>query len=247
MPITFTCTCGQTYRAKDEQAGRNAVCPVCGKPLIIPAPPAEDEDLPVFELVADDAAAGPAVVPNAPPESLPVAAAVPVAAPEDGQEFVLVPVEPVAARAGAGARKARTSLPRRLQRAREDVFTYPCPNPQCDAILETGLEDVGKEEKCPSCHRRFIVPKPEPPGRKALVTGLCVGGAALVALGVVLVAVFLGPRRDEAPASPSGGGTQAVPVAARTAKSSTASGPSVPKAGKPPAPTVSNPEPKSAP
>ncbi len=226
MPVSFTCTCGQNHQFGDELIGRKAVCRGCGSTFVIPPPPPGTSDLPVFELIPDGAGAPP------------------VGAPRGSHE-------PAAVRAEAGpapvaAKRRRALAARPFERPQENAFTYPCPNSECDAIMESTPEDIGKQEKCPSCRCRFIVPEPEPPSRKTLVTGLCVGGATLVAAGVVLAAVFLGPHRGEGPA-PSTGGTRAIPVAARTASSSTASDPRVPKATKPPAPTVANPPPKSAP
>ena len=37
MPIKVTCTCGSSFAAKDELAGRTVKCPKCSSPLTIPA------------------------------------------------------------------------------------------------------------------------------------------------------------------------------------------------------------------
>lgn len=42
MPIKVACTCGQTFKAKDELAGKRVRCPKCSQPLIIPAPELDD-------------------------------------------------------------------------------------------------------------------------------------------------------------------------------------------------------------
>jgi hypothetical protein len=36
MPISVTCQCGQSFRAKDDLAGKRVKCPKCGQPLTIP-------------------------------------------------------------------------------------------------------------------------------------------------------------------------------------------------------------------
>lgn len=36
MAIKVTCTCGQSFKAKDELAGKRARCPKCSQPLLIP-------------------------------------------------------------------------------------------------------------------------------------------------------------------------------------------------------------------
>lgn len=43
MAIKVTCTCGQSFKAKDELAGKRARCPKCSQPLVIPAPSVDDE------------------------------------------------------------------------------------------------------------------------------------------------------------------------------------------------------------
>ncbi|WP_435020736.1 hypothetical protein TA3x_001993 [Tundrisphaera sp. TA3] len=40
MPVTVSCTCGRTLKAKDEAAGKTAKCPSCGNPVTFP--PIED-------------------------------------------------------------------------------------------------------------------------------------------------------------------------------------------------------------
>lgn len=42
MPVTLTCTCGETYDLKDEFAGRTVTCPTCGTSQVAPAAPAID-------------------------------------------------------------------------------------------------------------------------------------------------------------------------------------------------------------
>lgn len=42
MPIKVTCTCGQSFKAKDELAGKRARCPKCSQPLLIPSPQADE-------------------------------------------------------------------------------------------------------------------------------------------------------------------------------------------------------------
>lgn len=47
MPIKVSCSCGQSFNAKDELAGKRVRCPKCKNPLQIPAaaaPPAADLD-----------------------------------------------------------------------------------------------------------------------------------------------------------------------------------------------------------
>src|SRR5579871_1628097 len=47
MTIPFACSCGKSFQAKDEFAGKRTKCPACGQVLVIPqpsqadAPPAE--------------------------------------------------------------------------------------------------------------------------------------------------------------------------------------------------------------
>ncbi len=36
MPIPVTCSCGRTMQVKDEMAGSEGVCPMCGKTISIP-------------------------------------------------------------------------------------------------------------------------------------------------------------------------------------------------------------------
>jgi hypothetical protein len=46
MAIEFACECGRQFRVREEQAGRRAKCPNCGRQLTVPglAPaPAEAE------------------------------------------------------------------------------------------------------------------------------------------------------------------------------------------------------------
>jgi len=155
---------------------------------------------------------------------------------DDLAEVVAVPDEPAAEPAAGETGGSFAPLP--FDPGGENAFTYPCPNPECDAILASDPEDIGKPERCPSCRRRFIVPKPEPPGRQDLITALCVGAAALVALGVVLAALFLGGGRGGDPAPPSGRGGQVAPIAEREAAPSAVSDPRAPKAGRPTVPTV---------
>ena len=38
MPISVTCSCGKTFAAPDNLAGKRVKCPQCGKPLDIPHP-----------------------------------------------------------------------------------------------------------------------------------------------------------------------------------------------------------------
>src|SRR4051794_3818491 len=38
VPILVTCMCGKQFQTKDENAGRRARCPDCGRELIIPGP-----------------------------------------------------------------------------------------------------------------------------------------------------------------------------------------------------------------
>ena len=49
MSILVTCQCGQEFQTKDENAGRRAKCPDCGRELIVPKPGAlpGDELIPV--------------------------------------------------------------------------------------------------------------------------------------------------------------------------------------------------------
>ncbi len=58
MPITVTCTCGATVRAKDEWAGRKARCPTCTKVLVVPDPnkarPKDEEILEVEAVEEED-------------------------------------------------------------------------------------------------------------------------------------------------------------------------------------------------
>src|SRR5262245_11525710 len=62
MPIQFTCTCGNTLQVDDEYAGRQAACPVCGTPNLIPVPEA------LVPIAAEAARAGvPSVPPPLPP------------------------------------------------------------------------------------------------------------------------------------------------------------------------------------
>src|SRR5262245_8353312 len=60
MPITLPCTCGKTFRIKDELSGKRVKCPACGGVLAVPAAPSAQE--PVLEPLDDEpeAAGGPA-------------------------------------------------------------------------------------------------------------------------------------------------------------------------------------------
>ena len=50
MSITFACTCGKSFRLKDEHAGRKAKCPQCGEDLTVPAAgPADTPAQPVAQ------------------------------------------------------------------------------------------------------------------------------------------------------------------------------------------------------
>lgn len=42
MPIKVSCTCGQTFKAKDHLAGKRVRCPKCSSPLVIPAPETDE-------------------------------------------------------------------------------------------------------------------------------------------------------------------------------------------------------------
>jgi|GEM_PF-617827 len=46
MPITVFCTCGQSFKAKEEHAGYRAKCLSCGSFVEIPKPPAKPPALP---------------------------------------------------------------------------------------------------------------------------------------------------------------------------------------------------------
>ena len=46
MPITFSCECGKKFQVKDEFAGKQTNCPVCGKTWMIPG---GDEELELEE------------------------------------------------------------------------------------------------------------------------------------------------------------------------------------------------------
>src|SRR5579883_3036676 len=39
MTIPFACSCGKSFQAKDEFAGKRTKCPACGQILVIPRPP----------------------------------------------------------------------------------------------------------------------------------------------------------------------------------------------------------------
>ena len=41
MAIHFACTCGKSYQARDEQAGKRTKCASCGHVLVIPHPTAD--------------------------------------------------------------------------------------------------------------------------------------------------------------------------------------------------------------
>ena len=45
MAILVTCSCGQQFQTKDENAGRRARCPDCGRELIVPKAGAEFDDI----------------------------------------------------------------------------------------------------------------------------------------------------------------------------------------------------------
>ena len=59
MPIPVQCECGQSFRAKDELAGRRVKCPKCGQALAIPDPAAEAGGLSLDDLLEMDGAAMP--------------------------------------------------------------------------------------------------------------------------------------------------------------------------------------------
>lgn len=43
MAIKVSCTCGQSFKAKDDLAGKRVRCPKCSQPLVIPLPEEPDE------------------------------------------------------------------------------------------------------------------------------------------------------------------------------------------------------------
>src|SRR2546428_11367635 len=69
MPIPVSCQCGQSFRAKDDLAGKRVKCPKCGQVLQIPgaAPSASAPGmLSIDDLMKMDAAAPAAVPQNVP-------------------------------------------------------------------------------------------------------------------------------------------------------------------------------------
>ncbi len=51
MPIQVTCECGQQFQTRDENAGRRAMCPDCGREMVVPRPGAVQDD--IFVLPAE--------------------------------------------------------------------------------------------------------------------------------------------------------------------------------------------------
>jgi hypothetical protein len=49
MPISVTCPCGKSMKAKDEWAGKRARCPACQRQLTVPDPSKGDEDEEIVE------------------------------------------------------------------------------------------------------------------------------------------------------------------------------------------------------
>jgi hypothetical protein len=45
MAIRFTCECGKEFRAKDEYAGRRAICPACQRQFVIQHPAVRQEEV----------------------------------------------------------------------------------------------------------------------------------------------------------------------------------------------------------
>src|SRR5262249_41928868 len=69
MSIEFRCPCGRLLRVADSLAGRQGICPVCGKLVDVPGAPAEPPDVdtaPVERGGPPPAAAPP---PRTPPQS----------------------------------------------------------------------------------------------------------------------------------------------------------------------------------
>ncbi len=60
MPISLTCSCGRSLKARDEFAGRKVRCPDCKNVLEVPDPnaPKDPEDEILNVLLADDSPAG---------------------------------------------------------------------------------------------------------------------------------------------------------------------------------------------
>lgn len=55
MPITFRCEhCGKDVKAPDGAGGKRGKCPHCGQSNYIPAPPAEDNAIPLAEIGAEE-------------------------------------------------------------------------------------------------------------------------------------------------------------------------------------------------
>jgi hypothetical protein len=72
MPIPVSCQCGQTFRAKDDLAGKRVKCPKCGQPLQIPGANPSDSMasasglLSIDDLMKMDAAAPAGPMPGMP-------------------------------------------------------------------------------------------------------------------------------------------------------------------------------------
>ncbi len=70
MAISFTCSCGKAFKAKDEHAGRRAICPACRREFVVPTPgldldPVVPEALTQVQVDSEDDPRLPAAVPVA--------------------------------------------------------------------------------------------------------------------------------------------------------------------------------------
>ncbi len=84
MPISVTCACGKSVRAKDELAGRKVRCPGCRGILTIPQPPPAADEEAVELFLADPPPTRPQPRRTPPPLASAVrAAALPAVIPVD--------------------------------------------------------------------------------------------------------------------------------------------------------------------
>jgi hypothetical protein len=136
MPIKFQCPhCKKALTARDELAGKKAVCNGCKKPLTIPPP-------------APPPAAAPPAVAAKPPSDIKRAAA---PAPPPKPKRPNLDVEELAASLLSDQPAGAAAAP--------EVIEFTCE--YCDAPVRVAVALAGKREPCPECRRILKVPLPK--------------------------------------------------------------------------------------
>lgn len=92
MPIILKCECGKTLKIDEKYRGRQAACPVCGKPILVAGP---NEDTSASILIEPE----PEVAVQPPPKAVPKPAPAPA---EDANPFAVSPTSPTTRRRKRG-------------------------------------------------------------------------------------------------------------------------------------------------